>query len=168
MTPLRQRMMQDLQLRGYSDRTVEAYVYAVAQLAKFYHASPDQLIPGPPEHRPEGCARDAHHCAPRHQVLLSAHARATVDRPRRRAPQGRQETPRRLKPRRGVADPRRDAHRRLPRLPHHHAVARSNQELVYAALLREAAATVQTLSEDRSWVGGTPGMLAVLHTWTRT
>ena len=43
MRPLRQRMMQDLQLRGYADRTVEAYVRAVAQLAQFYHASPDQL-----------------------------------------------------------------------------------------------------------------------------
>ena len=43
MTPLRQRMMQDLQLRGYSGRTVEAYVGAVAQLATFYHASPDRL-----------------------------------------------------------------------------------------------------------------------------
>ncbi len=36
-------MTQDLQLRGYADRTVEAYVRAVAQLAKFYHASPDRL-----------------------------------------------------------------------------------------------------------------------------
>ena len=43
MTSLRQRLTQDLQLRGYSDRTVEAYVGAVAQLAKFYHASPDRL-----------------------------------------------------------------------------------------------------------------------------
>jgi site-specific recombinase XerD len=43
MTPLRQRMIHDLQLRGYADRTVEAYVGAVAQLARFYHASPDQL-----------------------------------------------------------------------------------------------------------------------------
>ncbi|MDP1858121.1 MAG: phage integrase N-terminal SAM-like domain-containing protein [Gemmatimonadaceae bacterium] len=43
MTPLRQRMTQDLQLRGYSDRTVEAYVRAVAQLAQFHHASPDRL-----------------------------------------------------------------------------------------------------------------------------
>jgi len=43
MTPLRQRMIQDLQLRGYSDRTVVAYVRSVAQLARFYHASPDTL-----------------------------------------------------------------------------------------------------------------------------
>jgi len=43
MTPLRQRMIHDLQLRGYSDRTVEAYTRAVRQLAQFYHASPDTL-----------------------------------------------------------------------------------------------------------------------------
>ena len=43
MTPLRQRLIHDLQLRGYADRTVEAYTGAVAQLARFYHASPDQL-----------------------------------------------------------------------------------------------------------------------------
>ena len=43
MTPLRRRMTQDLQLRGYAGRTVEAYVRAVAQLAQFYHTSPDQL-----------------------------------------------------------------------------------------------------------------------------
>ena len=43
MTPLRQRMIDDLQLRGYSDRTVEAYVRAMVQLARFYHVSPDQL-----------------------------------------------------------------------------------------------------------------------------
>ena len=33
MTPLRHRMTRDLQLRGYSERTVEAYGPAVAQLA---------------------------------------------------------------------------------------------------------------------------------------
>lgn len=43
MTPLRLRMTQDLQLRGYSERTVEAYVRAVAQLAQFHHTPPDQL-----------------------------------------------------------------------------------------------------------------------------
>jgi hypothetical protein len=54
-------------------------------------------------------------------------------------------------------------------LPHQlRAVARTHQKLVYAALLREAAATVQTLADDRTWVGGTLGILAVLHTWSRT
>ena len=48
------------------------------------------------------------------------------------------------------------------------AVARSHQELVYAMLLRDAAAAVHTLAADRTWVGGTLGILAVLHTWSRT
>jgi len=47
-------------------------------------------------------------------------------------------------------------------------LTRSHQRLVYAALLREAAASVLQLSKDRTWVGGTPGILAVLHTWSRT
>ena len=48
------------------------------------------------------------------------------------------------------------------------AVARSHQSIVYSALLREAAASIQMLASDRTWVGGTPGILAVLHTWSRT
>lgn len=43
MTPLRRRMIEELQLRGYADRTVEAYVRAVAQLARFYGRSPERL-----------------------------------------------------------------------------------------------------------------------------
>ena len=48
------------------------------------------------------------------------------------------------------------------------AVGRRHQRVVYGALLREAAASVLTVAEDRAWVGGTPGILAVLHTWSRT
>jgi hypothetical protein len=48
------------------------------------------------------------------------------------------------------------------------AVARAHQKPVYAALLQEAAAAVQTLAAERAWVGGQVGILAVLHTWTRT
>ncbi len=43
MTPLRQRMIEDLQLRGYSPRTQEAYVHAVRQLAAHFHLSPDRI-----------------------------------------------------------------------------------------------------------------------------
>ena len=43
MTPLRQRMMEDMQLRGFSARTQECYVAAVRQLAAHYRRSPDQL-----------------------------------------------------------------------------------------------------------------------------
>jgi site-specific recombinase XerD len=41
MTPLRQRMIEDLQLRGLSARTQEMYVRAIRQLAEHYHKSPD-------------------------------------------------------------------------------------------------------------------------------
>ena len=43
MTPLRQRMIEDMKLRGYSARTQEAYVAAVRQLAEHCRKSPDQL-----------------------------------------------------------------------------------------------------------------------------
>ena len=43
MTPLRQRMLDALVLRGMADRTQEAYVDAVARLARHYDRSPDRL-----------------------------------------------------------------------------------------------------------------------------
>lgn len=43
MTPLRERMLQDLQLAGLSERTQEAYMRAVRQLADHYRQPPDRL-----------------------------------------------------------------------------------------------------------------------------
>ena len=43
MTRLKQRMIEDLQLRGLSPRTQEAYVRAVRQLAEHYGKTPDEL-----------------------------------------------------------------------------------------------------------------------------
>jgi integrase/recombinase XerD len=43
MTPLRQRLIEELALRGYSERTTEAYVHAVAGLAGYYGRAPDRL-----------------------------------------------------------------------------------------------------------------------------
>jgi integrase/recombinase XerD len=43
MTVLRQRMIEDMQLRGLAARTQEAYVAAVEQLAKYYHRPPDGI-----------------------------------------------------------------------------------------------------------------------------
>ena len=47
MTELRKRMIECLQLRGYSERTQQMYVRAVRQLAEHYRKSPN-LIPTPP------------------------------------------------------------------------------------------------------------------------
>lgn len=43
MTPLRQRMIEDMQLRGMSQKTQAAYVGAVRRLAEYYHKSPDLI-----------------------------------------------------------------------------------------------------------------------------
>ncbi|MBU0493239.1 MAG: site-specific integrase [Chloroflexi bacterium] len=43
MSALRQRMIDDLQLRGLAANTQDAYVRAVRQLAEYYHKSPDQI-----------------------------------------------------------------------------------------------------------------------------
>ena len=46
MTPLRQRMLDALELRGMAVRTRESYIDAVARLARHYKRSPDQLSAG--------------------------------------------------------------------------------------------------------------------------
>ena len=43
MSALRQKMLEDLELRGLSARTQESYLQAVSQLARYCHKSPDQI-----------------------------------------------------------------------------------------------------------------------------
>ena len=43
MTALRQKMIEDMQLRGFAERTQEAYLLTVRQLARHYGKSPDQI-----------------------------------------------------------------------------------------------------------------------------
>jgi integrase/recombinase XerD len=43
MTPLRQKMINDMKLRRFSPETIKLYVYAVKDLAKYYRKSPDLI-----------------------------------------------------------------------------------------------------------------------------
>ena len=45
MTPLRKRMLEDLQIRNYAPGTVAAYVRGVAAFAKHFGSSPELLGP---------------------------------------------------------------------------------------------------------------------------
>ncbi len=43
MTPLRQKMIEDMQLRGFAERTQQSYLTAISKLARYYQKSPDQI-----------------------------------------------------------------------------------------------------------------------------
>src|SRR5215469_9939265 len=43
LTPLRQRMLEDMQIRNYSPHTIDGYLRYVGQFAKHFHTSPDRL-----------------------------------------------------------------------------------------------------------------------------
>ena len=43
MTPLRQRMIEDMQLRGLAPLTQRAFLHAIQQFALYYGKSPDQI-----------------------------------------------------------------------------------------------------------------------------
>src|SRR5207302_2692532 len=45
MSPLRQRMLEDMQIRNDSPHTIDGYLRYVAQFAKHFHTSPDRLGP---------------------------------------------------------------------------------------------------------------------------
>ena len=43
MTPLRKRLIEELEIRNYSPKTISMYVGNVSRLARYYGTSPDRL-----------------------------------------------------------------------------------------------------------------------------
>lgn len=43
MTPLRQRFIEDMQMRGLAPTIHRSYIHYVVEFAKFYHTSPERL-----------------------------------------------------------------------------------------------------------------------------
>ena len=50
MTPLRERFIQDLQVRNRAPDTIEAYVHQVARFARHFGRSPEELGPAEVRH----------------------------------------------------------------------------------------------------------------------
>ena len=84
MTPLRQRMINDMTVRGLANSTMASYLRSVTRLARHYRRSPDQI--SAPEvqayllflHQHHGlCSLDhLQHHSPRRALLLPNHPRA--------------------------------------------------------------------------------------------
>src|SRR5216117_3677464 len=45
ISPLRRRMLEDMQIRNYSPHTIDGYLRYVAQFAKHFRTAPDRLGP---------------------------------------------------------------------------------------------------------------------------
>ena len=45
MTPLRRRMIEDMNLRNFTPQTIESYVQCIARFARYFKSSPEHLGP---------------------------------------------------------------------------------------------------------------------------
>ncbi len=86
MTKLRQRMLEDMQLKGFAERTQECYTRSVRQLSQHYNKPPDQISEEELrkyflhiKERQEVETRNGDHCPLWHQVFLYTNHREAMD-----------------------------------------------------------------------------------------
>ena len=58
MTPLRQRMIEDMRIRNFAATTQRSYIHYVAQFAHYFHRNPAELDLGPSLSAPSDQALD--------------------------------------------------------------------------------------------------------------
>src|ERR1700719_1150747 len=79
MTPLRRRMIEDMQVRNLSPVTQRCYVHAISKFARPARAGGNPRLPDPP-HRDWRLVGGLQCCSLRPAFLLRRHARANRDR----------------------------------------------------------------------------------------
>ena len=87
MTPLRQRMLDDMRLRNFSPHTQDSYLLQITQFARYFAKSPEVLGPGRdsdlstlPRHREETRAQLASHHRQCPALPVQGHAEETLGR----------------------------------------------------------------------------------------
>lgn len=180
MTELRQRMIEDLRLRNFSENTVVCYVRAVRQYAQHFGKSPDRL--------------DAGHLRQYllHLLEVQKVAQGTYNQKVAALRFFYRETLKKPAYVEGLCFTRKE--RKLPVVLSHNEIRRflealdslkyravlmtcygaglrigpialQNPKVVYGILFRAAWETVRELAKDPKHLGAKVGMLSVLHTW---
>ena len=179
MSPLRQRMIEDMAIRQFGQKTQHDYVRVVADFARFQGRSPDRA-------EPEDLRRYQLHLATqgaspgKMNLAVSAlrfFCKVTLDRPGFGERLATVRTGERLPV---VLSPEEVALllHCAPGLKHKAAlsvvftlpaplaaIAFHNQAVVYDLLFKAAAETLQTIAADPRHLGARIGLVAVLHTW---
>lgn len=65
-------MLQQMQLRNYSPRTIQCYISSIISLSRYYHCSPEQLSPEQIKAYLQYCIRDQHLSVSTINQLISA------------------------------------------------------------------------------------------------